>query len=137
TKIDYPILQAEDNDYYLNRNYKREDTPAGSIFVDYRNNVAEENRNTIVYGHRMKDDTMFNSLTKYLDEDFLKDHQTIKYDTMYGSYDAEVLLLITRQQNLIIFKRNLLPIKNMVTFYKKYKINLKSKRILMSVKKMK
>ena len=90
TKIDYPILQAEDNDYYLNRNYKREDTPAGSIFMDYRNNVAEENRNTIVYGHRMKDDTMFNSLTKYLDEDFLKDHQTVSYDTMYGSYDAEV-----------------------------------------------
>ena len=90
TKIDYPILQAEDNGYYLNRNYKREDTPAGSIFMDYRNNVAEENRNTIVYGHRMKDDTMFNSLTKYLDEDFLKDHQTVKYDTMYGSYDAEV-----------------------------------------------
>jgi len=58
--------------------------------MDYRNNVEEENRNTIVYGHRMKDDTMFNSLTNYLDEEFFKEHQTINYDTMYGSYDAEV-----------------------------------------------
>lgn len=90
TKIDYPILQAEDNDYYLDRNYKEEYAPAGSIFMDYRNNVAEENKNTIVYGHRMKDNTMFNMLTNYLDEDFVKDHQTVQYDTMYGSYDAEV-----------------------------------------------
>src|SRR5699024_9303185 len=91
TKIDYPILQAEDNDYYLNRNYKREDTPAGSIFMDYRNNVTEENRNTIENGHRMKDDTMFNSMTKYLDEAFLKDHQTIEYEDMYRSYNEEVV----------------------------------------------
>lgn len=90
TKIDYPILQAEDNDYYLNRNYKREDTPAGSIFMDYRNNVGESNRNTIIYGHRMKDGTMFNALTKYLEDDFFEDHKTVSYDTMYGSYDAEV-----------------------------------------------
>ena len=90
TIINYPILQTKDNDYYLNRNYKGEDSRAGSIFMDYRNNVEEENRNTIVYGHRMKDDTMFNSLTNYLDEEFFKAHQTINYDTMYGSYDAEV-----------------------------------------------
>src|SRR5699024_6233805 len=55
TKINYPILQAEDNDYYLDRNYKHEDSPAGSIFMDYRNDVEQDNRNTIVYGHRMKD----------------------------------------------------------------------------------
>src|SRR5690625_2000525 len=90
TIINYPILQTIDNEYYLNRNYKKEESRAGSIFMDYRNNVEEENRNTIVYGHRMKDNTMFNSLTNYLDEDFFKNHKTINYDTMYGSYDAEV-----------------------------------------------
>ena len=90
TIINYPILQATDNEYYLDRNYKKEESRAGSIFMDYRNDVEKENRNTIVYGHRMKDNTMFNSLTNYLDEDFFKNHKTINYDTMYGSYDAEV-----------------------------------------------
>src|SRR5690625_4667255 len=90
TIINYPILQTKDNDYYLNRNYKGEDSPAGSIFMDYRNDVEQDNRNTIVYGHRMKDDTMFNSLTNYLDEDFYEEHKTVYYDTTNGSYDAEV-----------------------------------------------
>lgn len=90
TKINYPILQADDNDYYLNRNYKEEDSRAGSIFMDYRNNVETGNRNTIVYGHRMRDGSMFNSLTKYTDEEFYKEHKKVYYDTMYGSYDAEI-----------------------------------------------
>lgn len=90
TKINYPILQAEDNDYYLERNYEREDSMAGSIFMDYRNDVSAYNPNVILYGHRMKDNSMFNSLEKFLDEDFFNNHQTIYFDTMYESYHAEV-----------------------------------------------
>lgn len=90
TKINYPILQAENNDYYLYRNYEREDSKAGSIFMDYRNDVESYNSNIILYGHRMKDNSMFNSLKKFLDEDFFHNHDTIYFDTMYESYDAEV-----------------------------------------------
>ncbi|WP_433957467.1 class B sortase [Cytobacillus horneckiae] len=91
TRIDYPILQSEDNEYYLTRNYKRKDTRAGSIFMDFRNDVSDESeRNTILYGHRMKDGSMFAQLTKYLDKDFYMDHPTVYFDTLYAGYDLEV-----------------------------------------------
>ncbi len=89
TKINYPILQAPNNDYYLTRNYKHETSRAGSIFMDYRNQLKEE-KNMILYGHRMKDESMFQQLTKYENENFLKEHQEILFDTLYESFDAEV-----------------------------------------------
>lgn len=90
TKVNYPILQAADNDYYLERNFEHSNTKAGSIFMDYRNDVKEFEPNVVVYGHRMKDNSMFNSLEDFLDEDFFYDHGTIQYDTLYDSYDAVV-----------------------------------------------
>lgn len=95
TPINYPILQASDNDYYLDRNYKEEQTDAGSIFMDYRNNLESMSANTIVYGHRMKDNSMFGSLRKYEDEAFYKNHQQIQFDTIYGSYTAEIFAVYT------------------------------------------
>ncbi len=90
TPLDYPILQSDDNDYYLNRNYKKEYSIAGSIFMDYRNDASLNTQNTIIYGHRMKDNSMFNSLKNFLDKDFFDSHKIVKFDTLYESYDAEV-----------------------------------------------
>jgi sortase B len=102
TLVNYPILQAADNDYYLKRNYKREETRAGSIFKDFRNRYQTQddsdpntdhnpsNLHTIVYGHDMKDGSMFGSLKKYLNRDFFDTHRTLSYDTLYESFDAEI-----------------------------------------------
>lgn len=90
TPIDYPILQAVDNDYYLYRNYKAQKSKAGSIFMDFRNDVSADDRNTVLYGHRLKDGSMFQSLTNFLDEDFFRTHRTIEFDTMYDRFDAEI-----------------------------------------------
>lgn len=91
TKIHYPILQAEDNDFYLTRNYQKEETRAGSIFLDYRNDKnLENNWNTIIYGHRMKDGSMFGQLKKYLEEDFFHDNPTVYLDSIYEGYDVEI-----------------------------------------------
>ncbi|SDC40056.1 sortase B [Terribacillus halophilus] len=90
TPINYPILQASDNDYYLDRNYKEEQADAGSIFMDYRNDLEDMSANTVVYGHRMKDNSMFGSLKKYGDESFYQAHRYIQFDTIYGSYKAEI-----------------------------------------------
>lgn len=90
TNINYPILQAEDNEYYLERNYLKEEARAGSIYLDYRNNIEEFSRNNIIYGHRMKDGSMFGQLKKFLDEDFFKNYSKILYDTLYESYELEV-----------------------------------------------
>jgi len=97
TKIDYPIVQGKDNETYLNRNFFHEETRAGSIFMDYRNDVkSDENKNMIIYGHRMKDGTMFQQLTKYLDQTFVEEHPTFTIDTLYGQYEATVLQHIKR-----------------------------------------
>ncbi len=90
TQIDYPILQTKDNIHYLDTNYDNNTSRAGSIFLDYRNNISELNPNTVVYGHRMKDGSMFQHLNKFLDKDFVKSHPTFTFDTLYDSYEAEI-----------------------------------------------
>ena len=90
TQINYPIVQSTNNERYLNRNYKDEHSVAGSIFMDYRNDITSSSPNTILYGHRMKDGTMFDGLMEFLDKDFFDNHQVVKFDTLYESYDAEI-----------------------------------------------
>lgn len=90
TQIDYPILKASNNVDYLKRDFYKKSNIAGSIFMDFRNDVESMGQNTIVYGHRMKDGSMFEQLTKYQDPEFFKGHQTFEFDTLYDSYEAEV-----------------------------------------------
>src|SRR5699024_5416683 len=93
TQINYPVLQSEDNIHYLDKNYEDNISRAGSIFLDYRNNISEPTRNTVVYGHRMKDGSMFQHLIKFLDEDFVVNHPTFQFDTLYNSYEAEIFVV--------------------------------------------
>ena len=74
TSIDYPVLQAGDNDYYLSRNYREEFATAGSIFLDYRDSINESNF-SIVYGHRMGNGEMFTDVTKYSNKSFFDSHR--------------------------------------------------------------
>ncbi|MBU5467574.1 class B sortase [Virgibacillus sp. MSJ-26] len=90
TQIDYPILQSSNNQTYLTKNYNNNESRAGSIFLDYRNDVGIDELNTVVYGHRMKDGSMFQHLTKFLDKDFFDEHRTFEVDTLYDSYEAEI-----------------------------------------------
>jgi sortase B len=98
TRIDYPVVQAVDNDYYLRHTVNREVHVSGSIFLDAANRPDFSDPNTIVYGHRMKDGSMFDDLKKYLDPGFLADHRTIQLVREEGvqtyrivaAYQAEV-----------------------------------------------
>lgn len=90
TQIDYPILQSDNNIDYLTENFYGDESRAGSVFLDFRNDITSSNLNTVVYGHRMKDGSMFQHLTKFLDRDFFETHRTFEFDTLYNSYEAEV-----------------------------------------------
>src|SRR5690625_4446140 len=68
TQVDYPILHSSDNVEYLTENYYGDESRAGSIFMDYRNDITSSDLNTVIYGHRMRDGSMFQQLTKYLDK---------------------------------------------------------------------
>lgn len=75
TNIDYPIVQAADNNYYLNHNPKREVEGSGSLFLDYRNNKNFTDFNTIIFGHHMAENKMFGDLDLFLEEEFWNSHE--------------------------------------------------------------
>lgn len=63
--ISYPIVQGEDNDYYLRHTVEGKRNSAASIFMDFRNNDDYSDANTLIYGHNMKNQSMFGSLKQY------------------------------------------------------------------------
>ena len=73
TNIDYPIVKGNDNKYYLNHTIEKKESRAGWLFMDYRNKVDNKDRNTIIYGHRRLDNTMFGTLIRVLNNDWFKD----------------------------------------------------------------
>ncbi|MGL4606466.1 MAG: class B sortase [Eubacteriaceae bacterium] len=79
TPINYPVVQTDNNDYYLYNNFEKEPAIEGTVFLDY---VCDpmKSRNSILYGHYFSDESMFGSLWRYQEESFLKEHPIIKYD---------------------------------------------------------
>lgn len=67
--VNYPLVQANDNSYYLNHSFRGKKNTAGSIFMDCRNESFED-RNVVIYGHNMLDRTMFGSLKDIFQEEF-------------------------------------------------------------------
>lgn len=74
SNINYPVVQCNDNEYYINNNISKKRSKGGCIFVDSRINSPFEALNTIVYGHNLKNGAMFSELEKYKNEEFLKEH---------------------------------------------------------------
>lgn len=88
--INYPVVQSNDNDYYLRRLVNGEYNIAGSLFMDYRNASNLENNNTIIYGHNMKNNTMFGSLQEYKSQDYYDNHKVMYYFTSEKNYIIEL-----------------------------------------------
>ena len=76
TKIDYPFVQYEDNDYYLYRDISGTYAAAGTIFMDYRCTNDFTSQNTILYGHHMKNKSVFGSLDAFNDSRFFDENRT-------------------------------------------------------------
>ena len=74
TNINYPFVQAKDNKYYLTHSFDKTYNGAGWVFLDYRNNVKELSKNTIIYAHGRDDKTMFGSLKNILKNGWLNDY---------------------------------------------------------------
>ena len=70
--INYPIMQGEDNDFYLHNDPAGQPSIDGSIFLDYRNASVADDPHAIIYGHNMRDGSMFGTLISYEDEEFYK-----------------------------------------------------------------
>lgn len=91
TNVDYFVLQSRmDNDFYLKHTINLEKVTAASIFMDFRNRPYSEDQNTILYGHNMKNGSMFRTLHNYREEDFAKEHLYITFNTLYEDMVWEV-----------------------------------------------
>lgn len=89
TQVSYPIVQRGDNSYYLDRLFTGQWNGAGSIFMDYRNNADFSDPNSILYGHHMKNGTMFADISEYKQQDFYDEHPTGMILTPEGNYLVE------------------------------------------------
>ena len=90
TSINHPVVQTDDNDYYLNRNFDKEVDRRGAIYMDYRNNPVDLDANTIIYGHNCYDTTMFSQLTEYEDIEFYKKTPVFEYSTTERTYKFKI-----------------------------------------------
>lgn len=95
TDIDYPVMQSstEEPDYYLRHDFAKNEDSNGTLFIDARNDYINRDTNIIIYGHNMKSGMMFGSLKKYLDEDYMNQHRTIEFNTLYEKNTYEVIMV--------------------------------------------
>lgn len=90
TPINYPIVQGEDNEEYLRADLSGKYLFSGTIFVDYRNGNIGEDKNYIIYGHNIKNSTMFGTLVDYKDQAYYDAHPVIYLVTSKANYIIEL-----------------------------------------------
>lgn len=88
--ISYPIVQAKNNDYYLHRTFKKKDNYAGSIFADCVNAADFSDCNTIIYGHNMKNGSMFGNLNQLCENEKYKKSRYLWICTTEGKRRYEI-----------------------------------------------
>lgn len=79
TDISYPVVQGTDNSFYLSHDFLKKRAICGCLFVDFRNDLSAKEEHVIIYGHQMKDGSMFKQLNGYKKEDFFLQHNRITF----------------------------------------------------------
>lgn len=90
TKVDYPVAQSNDNDYYLHRDLNRKKSDPGTLFMDFRNAGDATDRHAIIFGHNMKNGSMFGSLKQYKQKEFYEANRFFTYSTLYEDTQWEI-----------------------------------------------
>jgi sortase B len=99
TPVNYPVVRGADNDSYLNKTFSGGKNAAGSIFFDYRCSGGFDDPVSVIYGHSMKDGSMFAGIKRYLDPDYMDKHPVIDITgpggdkLTYRVFSAQVLHL--------------------------------------------
>lgn len=95
TKINYPVVQGTDNEYYMNHTFTGKQNAAGSIFIDASISQGMEAENVIVYGHNMKNGSMFGTLSYYKNEQMAKNYPAFLVYTEEGTYEYAIFAAFT------------------------------------------
>lgn len=90
TPINYPVVQSDDNNYYLRRLLDGSYNTSGTLFLDCRCNADFMDRNSIIYGHNMKNNTMFGTLPSYTEQSYYEAHPIMWLLTPEQNYKVEL-----------------------------------------------
>lgn len=92
TEIDYPVMQTDDNEFYLRRGFRKEYLFSGTLFADYEGVISADGmpQNTIIYGHNIEHKYQFSSLPEYKNIERLKSSPVIGFDTLFGSNSYKI-----------------------------------------------
>ena len=110
TKINYPVLQSEDNEYYLDHDYEEKESKYGSIFLKAASDINDSNSNLMIYGHNMKDGEMFTGIMQYADKAFWDNHKTVHLITDGEAREYEIIAAF---RSRVFYKNE----KNVFRFY--------------------
>lgn len=99
TNLDVQVVQADDNDYYLNRDFYGKTSRYGCPYLDFKNDSQYLDDNTVIYGHHMTDGLMFSNLDKYKTLEGYKDSPIIEYSTLYETYYFKVFAAFISNAN--------------------------------------
>ncbi len=118
--INYPVAQANDNVKYLRHDLKGNYIIAGTIFVDYRNSTPGNNSNYIIYGHNMRNDSMFTTLARYKKQSYYDKHPIIYYLTPDVNYKIELFAGLVIRSDDDLYDPNL-PKDELMRIVRDYK----------------
>lgn len=91
TIINYPVMYTKGEDYYLRRSFDKKQSDAGTLFIDKHNNIDPIDDNIIIYGHNMRNGTMFHELLNYKKESYYKEHKYIYFNKVDNSEKYEII----------------------------------------------
>lgn len=103
TPINYPIVKGKDNAEYLHKLIDGTRNSSGTLFIDFRNNDDFSDANTIIYGHAMKNGSMFGTLSRYKNADYYKAHPTMWLLTPNGNYRLDLIVGYTTPSTSMIY----------------------------------
>lgn len=127
TNIDYPIVQGSDNEFYTTHDFNKEESISGCLFIDSNNNV-DSDKNIVIYGHHMKNETMFHNLNYFKEEEFFNENKIsiIKNGEMHEYRPFSVYVI---PEDEAVFNMSFTDNNN---DYKMYLESLKSKSYFLS-----
>ena len=121
TNINYPILKDE-NLYYLNHTFEKKFNPNGSIFI-YNQDLSKE-KEIRIYGHNMKNGTMFANLSKFMNEDFFEKNSKIYIYTKESTFKGKIFAIYSKSVNEEKNSIKSLNLFEKIEYYKSQSINL-------------
>ena len=88
--ISYPVVQGENNSYYLRHLLDGTYNTAGTVFLDYRCAADLSSRHTVIYGHNMKDGSMLSSMAQYAEQTYYEAHPSVRLAAPDGQYEVQL-----------------------------------------------